>query len=124
MCCEVAGERQRAAAEVQHAQRLTGRERQVGDVPDPADVLELQVTGVGEVDAALRDAVDEQQPRIRSVEIGDELRRAEPHLPVDGDPRAARAVRAGRAARRRPEPSVTFHYHLYAGHRTPLPANR
>ena len=57
---EIAGQGQRTAAQVQRAERLAGREGQVGDVPDPADVLELEVTGVGEVDTALRDPVDEQ----------------------------------------------------------------
>ena len=87
---EVARQRQRPAAEVQRAQRLTRRERQVGDMADPADVLELKVAGVSEVDPALRDAVDEQEPGIRPVEIRDELRGAEPHLLVDRDPRTAR----------------------------------
>ena len=45
---------------MQRAQRLARGERQVGDVPDPADVLELQVAGVGQVHPALRDTVDEQ----------------------------------------------------------------
>jgi hypothetical protein len=75
---------------VQRAQRLTRRERQVGDMADPADVLELKVAGVSEVDPALRDAVDEQEPGIRPVEIRDELRGAEPYLLVDRDPRTAR----------------------------------
>jgi len=63
---EVARQRQAPSAQVQDAQRLAGREREVGDVPDALDVLELQVARVVEVDLALRDAVDEKQPRGRS----------------------------------------------------------
>jgi hypothetical protein len=71
---EIPGEGERPAAEVQRAQRLARRERQVDRVPDAAYVLELQVPGVFEVDAALRDTVDEQQPRVRSVDIWDKFR--------------------------------------------------
>jgi len=49
-------------------------------------VLELQVQRVGQVHLGLRRAVDEQDPRIRPVEIGDQLGQAGGHLLVDGDP--------------------------------------
>ena len=71
---DVPGQRPRAAAEVQHAQRRGRRGIQrVEQVTDPADVLELEVGRVGEVDVALRGAVDEQRPGRRAVGVGHEL---------------------------------------------------
>ena len=76
----VAGQRPRAAAEVQRAQRRVGRRAEVDQVTDPPDVLELQVRRVVEVDVALRRAVHEQRPAVRPVRVADELgrRRARP----------------------------------------------
>ena len=55
----------------------------VDQVADPPDVLELEVRGVVEVDVALRRAVHEQRPAVRSVRIADELGGAVPDLGAD-----------------------------------------
>src|SRR5690606_15539284 len=70
---DVAGQRPGAAAEVQRADRLGRRGDQVGDVGQPADVLELQVGGVVEVDVRLCGAVEQQGPALRAVGVADEL---------------------------------------------------
>jgi acyl-CoA synthetase (AMP-forming)/AMP-acid ligase II len=57
---QVPGQRPGSAAEVQHVQR-SGR-GQIGEVPEPADVLELQVGRIVQVDVGLRGAVDQQRP--------------------------------------------------------------
>ena len=62
-------------------------------MPDPPHVLELQVPRVRQVEPALRDPVHEQKPRVRSIEIWNELRAAQPHLPVHGHPGPARLRR-------------------------------
>ena len=59
----VPGQRQAAAAQMQHPQRLTGRRGQVDQVPQPAHVLELQVPRILEIDMGLRDAAHQQYPR-------------------------------------------------------------
>ena len=70
---QVTGQGQAAAAEVQHAQRLPGRRRQVDQVPEPAHVLELQVPGIVEVHVRLRCAVHQERPGPGPVRVGDQL---------------------------------------------------
>jgi hypothetical protein len=45
-------------------------------VGEPADVLELQVGGVVQVDVGLRRAVDVERPGARAVEVPGQLRDA------------------------------------------------
>jgi hypothetical protein len=59
----VAGQRERAGAQVQHAQRLTGGCGLVNHVADPPDVLEVQVARIVQVHVRLGHAVDQQHPR-------------------------------------------------------------
>jgi len=69
----VADQRQGPGAQVQHVQRLTLRRRHVDQVPQPPDVLELQVPRVVEIDVRLRDAIDQQHPRRLPVRIPEQL---------------------------------------------------
>ena len=70
---DVPGQRQGPGAQVQHAQLLAGRCCRVDDVPQPPDVLEVQVARVVQVDVRLRDAVDQQHPRGRPVGVPQQL---------------------------------------------------
>ena len=65
----VADQCQGPGTQVQHVQRLTLRRRQVDYVPQPSDVLELQVPGIVEIDVRLGDAIDQQQPPRPPVSI-------------------------------------------------------
>jgi len=65
----VADQRQGPGAQVEHVQWLTLRRRHVDYVPQPPDVLELQVPRIVEVDMRLRDAIDQQHPRRPPVSI-------------------------------------------------------
>lgn len=58
---------------MQHLQRLTGGRRQVDDVSEPPDVLEVEVNGVVQVDVRLRDAVDQQHPGRPPVGVAQQL---------------------------------------------------
>jgi hypothetical protein len=58
---------------VQHPQRLSGRCRQIDQVPEPTHVLELQVPRVVEVNVRLRGAVHEQRPGPGPVRVTDKL---------------------------------------------------
>jgi hypothetical protein len=49
---------------------------EVEDVSHPADVLELQVGGVLEIDVGLRGAVHEEHPRAVAVGVGEQFGRA------------------------------------------------
>jgi hypothetical protein len=69
----VAGQREGSGAQVQHLQRLTRGRRQVDQVPEPPDVLEVEVAGVVKVDVRLRDAVDQQHPCRPPVGVAQEL---------------------------------------------------
>jgi hypothetical protein len=96
---DVAGQRPRPAAEVQDAQR--GRRRRgerVEQVAGPADVLELQMRGVGEVDVALRGVVDQQRPGRGAVRVGHQLGPPVAHLDPDdrrGEPASSCVVHRG-----------------------------
>jgi hypothetical protein len=70
---DVPGQRQGPGAQVQHAQLLPGRCCRVDDMPQPPDVLEVQVARVVQVDVRLRDAVDQQYPRGRPVGVPQQL---------------------------------------------------
>jgi len=72
---------------MQHAERLAGRCRQVDQVPQPPHVLKLQMQRVIKIDMGLRDAVRQQHPRARPVEVADELDRATRARPVGVWPR-------------------------------------
>jgi hypothetical protein len=74
----VTGQGEGARAQVQHSQRLPRRRRGVDHVPQPPDVLEVQVGGVVQVDVRLRDAVDQQHPRRPPVSVPQQL-----SVPVD-----------------------------------------
>ena len=84
----VTGQRERPGAQVQHPQRLTRGRGQVDQVPQPPDVLEVEVAGVVQVDVRLRDAVDQQHPRRPPVGVAQELGPAGilllPQLPGSG----------------------------------------
>jgi hypothetical protein len=69
----VTGQRERSGAQVQHPQRLTRGRGQVDQVPEPPDVLEIEVAGIVQVDMRLRDAVDQQHPRRPPVGVAQEL---------------------------------------------------
>jgi hypothetical protein len=69
----VAGQRESPGAQVQHPQRLTRGRGQVDQVPQPPDVLEIEVAGIVQVDMRLRDAVDQQHPRRPPVGVAQEL---------------------------------------------------
>jgi hypothetical protein len=71
--CYVAGQGECPGAQVEHVQWLLRGCRRVDHVPQPPDVLELQVSGVVEVDVRLRDAVDQQHPRRAPVGVPQEL---------------------------------------------------
>jgi hypothetical protein len=58
---------------VQHAQRRPGRRDEVDGGGHPADVLELQVGRVGQVDVGLRGTVQQQRPARRPVRVTDQL---------------------------------------------------
>jgi hypothetical protein len=58
---------------VQHPQRGAGRREQVDGVGEPADVLELQVQGVVQVDVGLRGAVDVERPGAGPVGVTGQL---------------------------------------------------
>ena len=95
----VAGQGPRAPAEVQDAQRRgrRGVER-VEQVTGAAHVLELEVGGVGEVDVALRGAVDQQRPGRRAVRIGHQLGTPVADLGPDdrrGEPRSSCGIHHG-----------------------------
>jgi len=96
---DVAGQRPRPAAEVQDAQR--GRRRRVErveQVSGPADVLELQMRVVGEVDVALRGVVDQQRPGRGAVRVGHQLGPPVVQLDPDdrrGEPASACVVHRG-----------------------------
>jgi hypothetical protein len=70
---DVTGQGESPGPQVQHAQRLCRRRRGVDHVPQPPDVLELQVPGVVQVDMRLRDAVDQQHPCRPPVSIPQQL---------------------------------------------------
>ena len=70
---DVPGQREGPRAQVQHAQPLPGRRGRVDYVPQPPDVLEVQVARVVQVDVRLRDAVDQQHPRGRPVGVPQQL---------------------------------------------------
>ena len=69
----VAGQGERPGPQVQHAQRLPGRRGRVDHVPDPPDVLEVQVAGVLQVHVRLRHPVDHQHPRRPPVGVPQQL---------------------------------------------------
>jgi hypothetical protein len=69
----VAGQREGPGAQVQHPQRLTGGRGQVDQVPQPPDVLKVEVAGIVQVDMRLRDAADQQHPRRPPVGIAQQL---------------------------------------------------
>jgi hypothetical protein len=71
--CHVAGQGERPGTQVQHAQRLPGRRGRVDHVPQPPDVLEVQVTGVLQVHVRLRHPVDQQHPRGAPVGVPEQL---------------------------------------------------
>jgi hypothetical protein len=58
----VPDQREGPGTQVQHPQRLPRRCRRVDHVPQPPDVLEVEVSGIVEVYMRLRDAVDQQHP--------------------------------------------------------------
>jgi hypothetical protein len=64
---------QAAGPEMQHAQRLPGRCRQVDQVPEPVHVLELQVFRVLKVDVRLRCSVHQQRPPTGPPRVADKL---------------------------------------------------
>ena len=80
---------QAARPEVQHAQWLAVRRRQVDQVPEPPHVLELEVPRVIEVDMGLRSAVHQQRPSPGAVRIDDKLGGARIGARPDGRPAAA-----------------------------------
>ena len=67
---DIAGQRQGAAAQMDDAQRFAGRCGQVGDVPEPPLVGEVEVRRVVEVHMGLRGTVDQQRPAARPVPVG------------------------------------------------------
>lgn len=67
---DVAGQCERAAAEVHGVQRCAGLAREVHDMGEPLHVLEFEVLRIVEVDVRLRGAVDREQPRPVPVHIG------------------------------------------------------
>ena len=75
---------------MQHAERLTGRRRQVDQVPQPPHVLKLQMQRVIKIDMGLRDAVRQQHPRARPVEVADELDLATRARPAASGPAPSR----------------------------------
>ncbi len=79
----VAGEGERAASQVQHAQGLERGRREVDDVADAALVGEREVCGVVEVHVGLRGAVDQEGPAVRPFPVGYELREPAAHRPRD-----------------------------------------
>ena len=84
---------------MQDAQRC-GRRRveRVEQVAGAADVLELEVGGVGEVDVALRGAVDQQRPGRRAVRVGHQLGTPVADLGPDdrrGEPRSSCGIHRG-----------------------------
>ncbi len=82
---DVAGQRAGAAAEVQRVERgAVGRE-QVEQVADQADVLELQVGRVLEVDVGLRDPLDVELPAAVAVGVLEQLGRTGVHRVAAGD---------------------------------------
>jgi hypothetical protein len=66
---DVTSQGESAGPQVQHAQWSRRRRRGVDHVPQPPDVLELQVPGIVQVDMGLRDAVDQQHPCCPPVSI-------------------------------------------------------
>jgi len=69
---------------MRHPERHAWGKCQVNDVPDAADVLELQQGWVIEVHLALRDAVQEQQPAVAPGQVGDQLGQPAANRLVDG----------------------------------------
>ena len=69
----VPGQRQAAAAQVQHPQRRPGRGGQVQQVAQPPHVLQLQVPRIVQVDVGLRDAAGQQHPGPGAVRVGQQL---------------------------------------------------
>ena len=82
----VPGQGESPAAEVQDPQRLPGGCGQVGQVPEPPHVLELQVLRVVQVYVGLRDAIHPQGPGPRPVSVGHELGHARRDICLDGLP--------------------------------------
>ena len=82
----VPGQGECPAAEMQDPQRLPGRCGEVGQVPEPPHVLELQVLRVVEVYMGLRDAIHPQGPGPRPVSVGHELGHARRDICLDGLP--------------------------------------
>ena len=70
---QIPGQRQRAAAEVQHVQRPPRLGDGVQDVPEPPRVLELQMRRLVQVDVRLRRPVDGEQPGPLPVHVGHQL---------------------------------------------------
>ncbi len=66
----IPSQRQPPAAQVQHPDRLAGGSREVDQVAEPADILELQVAGVVQVNVGLRKAAGHQRPGSRPVRVG------------------------------------------------------
>ena len=100
----VAGQRERPGAQVQHAQRLPGGRGHVDHVPDPPDVLEVQIAGVVQVHVRLGDAIDQQHPRRPPVGVAQQFGPGSPFGPM------AAAVRL-------PSSPHTGHYRGLAGAR-------
>jgi hypothetical protein len=96
----VANQSQGPGAQVQYVQRLTLRRRHVDQVPQPPDVLELQIPRIVEIHVRLRDAVDQQHPRRPPVRIPEQF----------GD--AMTGIRAVLAARLSP-PGHSCHYRWF-----------
>jgi hypothetical protein len=85
----VPGQRQPAAAQVQHPKRLPGGPGQVDQVPDPPHVLELQVQRIIKVNVGLRDAIHQQRPGPRPVRVTGKLHHPRAGLLPDGRPATA-----------------------------------
>ena len=81
---------QASCSEVQHAQWLPGRRRQIDQVPEPPHVLELQVLRIIEVNVRLRGSVHQQRPGPGPVRVTDKLNEA--RIDVLPDDRAATAL--------------------------------
>ena len=70
---DITGQRQAATAQVHHVQRRAGRGSQVDQVPQPAHVFQFQMRRIIKINMRLDDAIYDQHPRARPVEIPDKL---------------------------------------------------
>jgi hypothetical protein len=72
----VAGKRERAPAQVGHVERCARFGREIEDVAHAADVFELEVCRVRQIDVRLRCAFDQEHPGPVAISVGEQFRRS------------------------------------------------